>query len=321
MRPGDAFFLGSVSKTYTAAVVIRLAEQGLISLDDPLSTYLAEFPGADEVSLRQLLDHTSGLRDFYLYLYLRPEREEMIALVTRRWTEPELLELAGRFGSSFEPGTDWAYSNTNYYLLGVVIERVTGLTLAEAYRSFIYEPLGLESTWLSEHEVAPLPRETTGYMGPVEAWEHSSMFGELGPTTVLDRSPVEWGAGGLAAPAEDVVEFLHGLMNGGLLEPGSLAEMQEFHDTPRQGFGGSPGVESPDGYGLGLVRMELPGATLVGHGGLFTGHTSGAWHLPACGATVALYMNQGFVGQRQALELILAEIHTLDEELATCRAS
>lgn len=317
----DAFRLGSVSKMYTSTVVLRLVEDGLLSLDDRLSHFLPGFPRGEEVSIRDLLAHTSGLRDFYLYLYLRPDRAEMIELVTRRWSAEELLDLSARFGFSFDPGSEWAYSNTNYYLLGVVIERVTGRPLAQAYRSYIYEPLGIEDTWLSEHEPPRVPLRTTGYMGHVDAWKHSEMFGELGPTTVLDRSPVEWGAGGLASTATGAIGFLRGIMHGMLLGAEQLAAMQSFRDTPRQGIGRASGVTKPDGYGLGLVRLELPGATLVGHGGLFTGHTAGVWYLPSCGVTIALYMNRGFVGQRDALELIVSSLARLDSGLASCWAS
>jgi D-alanyl-D-alanine carboxypeptidase len=321
IRADDAFRLGSVSKTYTSTVVLRLVEDGLLSLDDRLSQYLPGFPRGEEVSVRHLLDHTSGLRDFYLYLYLRPDRAEMIELVTRRWSEEALLELSARFGFSFDPGADWAYSNTNYFLLGVIIERVTGRPLGDAYQTYIYEPLGIRDTWLSEHEPARLPLLTTGYMGHVDAWKHSEMFGELGPTTVLDRSPVEWGAGGLVSTAAGAISFLSGLMNGALLGAEQLAAMQSFRDTPRQGIGRASGVTKPDGYGLGLVRLELPGSTLVGHGGLFTGHTAGVWYLPACDVTIALYMNRGFVGQRDALDVIVGSLAKLDSGLASCRAS
>ena len=321
IRADDAFRLGSVSKTYTSTVVLRLVEDGLLSLDDRLSQYLPGFPRGEEVSVRHLLDHTSGLRDFYLYLYFRPDRAEMIELVTRRWSEEELLELSARFGFSFDPGADWAYSNTNYFLLGVIIERVTGRPLGHAYQTYIYEPLGIRDTWLSEHEPARLPLLTTGYMGHVDDWKHSEMFGELGPTTVLDRSPVEWGAGGLVSTAAEAISFLSGLMNGALLGAEQLAAMQSFRDTPRQGIGRASGVTKPDGYGLGLVRLELPGSTLVGHGGLFTGHTAGVWHLPACDVTIALYMNRGFVGQRDAIEVIVGSLAKLDSGLASCRVS
>ncbi len=172
------FFLGSVSKIYTAVVLMRLAEQGLLSLDDSLERWLPDFPRAQEISLRQLLGHTSGLKDFYSYIYYRPDREEMVELVRKSWSEAELLELAGRFGHWFDPGTDWSYSSTNYYLLGVVIERASGLTLAEAYRLYVYAPLGINRTWLAWHEDGA-SELTPGFMGPVEGWAHSEMFGSL----------------------------------------------------------------------------------------------------------------------------------------------
>lgn len=305
MGSGAPFFLGSISKTYTAVTALRLAEEGRLSLDDKIERFLPSFPRGSEITIRQLLDHTSGLKDFYMYLYYRPNREEMIRLVTKEWSQEELLELAGRFGHWFDPGTDWEYSNVNYFLLGVIIERAGGVPLPEAYRRSIYTPLGLHRTWLTWHEEArgPLP---TGYLGPVKSWKHSEMFGELGATTVLDKSPVEWGAGGVAAPAEEAIRFLRGLFEGTLLAPASLDAMTRFRSTPPLGAeaaNAAPGAT--DGYGLGLVRMERAGLTLLGHGGLFTGHTAGLWHIPDCGVTIALYFNRGFVDQRAVLDQVV----------------
>lgn len=318
MAPDAPYFLGSISKTYTAVTVLRLAEEGRLSLDDTVARFLPSFPRGGEITVRHLLEHTSGLKDFYMYLYYRPDRDEMIELVTKRWTQEELLELAGRFGHWFDPGTDWSYSNVNYFLLGVIVERAGGSTLPEAYRRFLYEPLGIGRTWLAWHEDAKgsLP---TGYMGPVEGWKHSEMFGELGATTVLDRSPVEWGAGGVAAPADEAIRFLRGLFAGELLTPASLEAMTRFRDTPPLGVADAdakPGGPS-EGYGLGLVRMERAGFTLVGHGGLFTGHTAGLWHLPDRGVTIALYFSRGFVEQRAVLEQVVPVVTRNPREMLT----
>ncbi len=321
MASDAPFFLGSISKTYTAVAVLRLAEQGRLSLGDTLERFLPSFPRGSEITIRHLLEQTSGLKDFYAYLYYRPDREEMIELVTKSWSQEELLELAGRFGHWFDPGTDWAYSNVNYYLLGVIVERAGGLPLPEAYRRSIYEPLGLRRTWLAWHEEArgPLP---TGYMEPVKEWKHSEMFGELGATTVLDRSPVEWGAGGVAAPAEESIRFLRGLFAGELLAPASLEAMTHFRPIPPLGVvdeNTEPG-DASDGYGLGLIKMERAGETLLGHGGLFTGHTAGLWHIPDCGVTIALYFNRGFVNQRAALDQIVPVVTRNPDGSTRCRA-
>jgi D-alanyl-D-alanine carboxypeptidase len=308
IEPNQPFFLGSVSKTYTAAVILRLAELGRLSLDDRITRFLPGFPRGTEITVRHLLGHTSGLKDFYSYLYYRPDRHEMIDFVTRSWTQPELLELAGRFGHWFAPGADWSYSNTGYYLLGVIAERASGLSLPEAYRRYLYQPLALEYTWLAFHE-PDKGALGVGHLGPVEGWKHSEMFGALGPTTVLDRSPVEWGAGGVAASATDGLSFLHGLMTGRLLADSTLAAMTTFRPTPPLGVQARSDSAAPvDGYGLGLVRMSRAGFTLVGHGGLFTGHTAGLWHVPECGFSVALYFNRGFVGQREVLDRLMTAV-------------
>ncbi|MGE0554889.1 MAG: serine hydrolase domain-containing protein, partial [Gemmatimonadales bacterium] len=253
MLPDQAYFLGSISKVYTAAAVLRLVENGVLALDDSLARFLPSFPDANRITIRMLLQHTSGLKDFYAYLYYRPDRAEMIRLVTKRWTEDELLGLAARFGRWFEPGTDWSYSSTNYYLLGVIVERLTGSSLAEAYRRLLFEPLEIRHTWLTLHEE---PRGTlpTGYLGPVESWSHSAMFGELGPTSVLDTSSVEWGAGGLATPAVDALRFLSGLFRDRIVSSAILEVMTDFRETPSLGVTDSASTEESDGYGLGVVR-------------------------------------------------------------------
>lgn len=112
------------------------------------------------------------------------------------------------------------------------------------------------------------------------------MFGDLGPTGVLDRSPIEWGAGGLARTARDGLRFLLALFDGKLLPSASIEAMTDFRDTPNLGGpvadGGAPA--EGDEYGLGLVRLTR-GHTLLGHGVLFTGHTAGMWYWPDCGMT------------------------------------
>lgn len=255
MAPDDPYFIGSITKTYTAVTILRLAEERRLSLDDTIDRFLPSFPEGSKITVRHLLSHTSGLKDFYAYFYFRPKREEMIELVTKRWSQDELIKLSSRFGRWFEPGTDWDYSSTNYFLLGVIIERAGGVSLPEAYRRYIYEPLGIHRTWLSRHEEArgSVP---TGYMGPVEGWKHSEMFGELGATTVLDQSSAEWSAGGIVATAEENIRFLRGLFAGELLAPASLKAMTTFRSTPQLGVSdpNATAKHKSDGYGLGICK-------------------------------------------------------------------
>jgi len=304
----DAYHLGSIAKTLTAAVVFRLVEEGRLRLDDSLSRFLPDFPRGDEIELHNLLQQTSGLKDFYLYLYLRPDREEMIAAVTREWTQPELIELAGRFGHHFDPGDDWDYSNTNYFLLGVVVERASGMTLAEAYRHYVFDPLGMDRSWLVLYEPDRAELPLTGYLGPVAGWAHSDMFGELGPSTVLENSNAEWGAGGVVSTGDDALLFLRGLLNGGLLSSASLERMLESVPAVSLGAGGAEfGVpkDISSAYGHGIMRTRRPTYDLLGHGGIFAGHTAGLWHVPDSGLDVAVYFNRGFVPQRLLLDKLV----------------
>ena len=309
MTPDMTYYQGSITKTYTAVTVLRLVQEGRLSLEDTVEKFIPAFPDGNKITVRQLLQHTTGLKDFYSYLYYRPDRNEMIKLVTKRWSQPELIELSSRFGRWFDPGTDWAYSSTNYFLLGVIIEHASGLQLPEAYRHYIYDPLKITQTWLPHHEEdrGILP---TGYMGKVKEWKHSEMFGELGATTVLDQSTVELSAGGLAAPADDALKFLNGVFKGKLLSPSSLEMMKQFRSIPQLGITDSDqsSQKNSDGYGLGLIRMELKGYTLLGHGGLYNGHTAGLWYIPDRDITLALYFNRGFIDQRAILQQLLTVI-------------
>ncbi len=300
--------LGSISKTYTAALILRLAEEGRLALDDQLARFLPDFPRAKEITLRQLLAHRSGLKDFYMYLYYQPDRDEMIRLVTKDWNEEELLELAGRFGHWSEPDAEHSYSNVNYYLLAIVAERATGKKLPELYRQYIYKPLGLENTWLVWHEKAKgqLP---TGYMGPVKEWKHSEMFGELGSTAILDHSPVEYGPGGLVAPAQESLAFLQALFGKKLLSEKSLEAMMPYQPMEPLGVHKEgQQTEEKDRYGLGLIERKRGKYTYLGHGGLFTGHTAGLWQVPECNLTIAIYFNRGFVDQGEVLDELLAKL-------------
>jgi len=305
---GDAYHLGSVSKTLTAAVVFRLAEEGHLDLEDPLSRFLPEFPRSEEITLRHLLQQTSGLKDFYLYLYFRPDRAEMIEAVTRNWTKDQLIGLAARFGHHFDPGQDWDYSSTNYFLLGVVIERATEMTLAAAYSHYIFDPLGMTSTWLVLHEPPRADMPFTGYLGEVKGWPHSEMFGELGASTVLEHSSVEWGAGGVVSTAADSLRFLDGLFGGELLKASSFERMLETVPAKALGAGGAEyGIprDVASAYAHGLMRTQRPAYEMLGHGGIFAGHTAGLWYLPASGIQLAVYFNRGFVPQRLLIDRVV----------------
>ena len=290
----EHFFLGSVTKIFTATLVLDLAAEGTLELDDRLSEYVPVFPGADDISLRQLLNHTSGLADFEKHIYLEFPEEDCLEALSRDWTKEQMLELAGQLEPLSQPGESWEYSNTNYFLLALVVERATGQDFTEVLRSRILDPLGLDDTWLAYWEPARGEVKSTGYLSAMESWPLSKMFGELGPTTSFDGSNLGFGHSGLVSTLEDGLMFLSSLMKGEIIDDNMMEKMQSFvalSDAPAEGN------KPVSGYGLGLFHIVRPGYEMLGHGGMFNGHTAGLWYFPACDTTIALYVNRGFIDE------------------------
>jgi D-alanyl-D-alanine carboxypeptidase len=187
--------IGSVTKTFTASLILQLAEEGLVSLDAPVSDYLPGEPRLAGITVRELLAHTSGLPDFYF-----PLAESLLKQPNRVWTPHEVL---GRIGSAwFRPGTNWAYSNTNYVVLGLVAEAVTGESAADLLAERFSGPLGLEHTHLVTTDAGTL-------LGA--SWATSF-----------------WTAGAVSSTASDLVRWGDALYGGSVLRPASLQQMLAF---------------------------------------------------------------------------------------------
>ncbi|MFL5843219.1 MAG: serine hydrolase domain-containing protein [Solirubrobacteraceae bacterium] len=266
-RPGDVYSLASLTKTYIAALAVERAEAGALSLDAPISTWLAGLiPAATgEVTMRELLDHTSGVPD-----YLDdPDVVDGLQDSHHRWTETELLRAVraptGR-------GT-FSYSNTNYILAGAILRRVEGRGLAAPLAQRILAPVGATSTSLARS--ARLGRRVAGH--------HRLANDVWGPL---------WTDGGLVASAADVGRFLSGLVvRGKLLAPHGLGEM----------------LGDGTGYGLGIYPVTLHGATYWGHDGSYAGWQSYALSSPSTGLTfVALARGGRISGPARAIEALSA---------------
>jgi len=260
MPPEGAFRIGSITKMLTATVILQLAEDGALTLDDPLAQWLPEVadqvPYGDRITLRHLLAHTSGLFNvveheaYYPDLFAAIVVDEATGIPTLACAQRDPNDTLARYvygkDAYFEPGTNWRYSNTNYTLLGMVIEAATGMPLAEAYRASIYEPLGMASTFLDCYE-DPVIDVVHGYTGSGDA---------MADLTELHES-VGWSAGGLVSTASDLVAFGSGLFGGALFDdPETLVEMT------------TPAPNSTHGLGVFLQ----PGS--MGHAGGIAGFRS-----------------------------------------------
>lgn len=303
VREDDCFYIGSLTKTYVATVVLQLVDEGRLLLDATLSDYLPEIPRAERITIRQLLNHTAGMEGAYLHLYYLP-LDEMLAAFSRPWTKAELLDLGTGLPPRFEPGSDYYYSGTHYDVLATVVERVTGSTLEGELQHRIFDPLDLERTWMGLGR-APPECLVTGHLAPTDFWEHSkTLYPELTPSTNIDEPMKAWAAGGLGSTAAEMLRFGQALFEGELLPDHLLAEMSTFLD-PRDVSNTS---RDPRGFGYGLGLIHVPRETYrrIGHGGMYSGYTVGLWKVPEADAIVALLLNRGlFFGERKLLDELI----------------
>ena len=288
----------SNTKPFVSTVVLQLVAAGKVKLDAPIETYL---PGlvrgrgidARKITVRNLLQHTSGLPNYTQYM-------DQNAFNTRDiYKEPrELLDSAFQHPADFRPGTKWAYSNTNYILAGLLVQRITGRPIGEEITKRIIGPLGLRDTYwpqVGERDIrGPHPK---GYDAPKPG----------APLADLTRQDPSWGwaAGQLVTTPRDLNRFFGGLLGGKLLPPAQLREMTKT-------------VPSPDGmpnssYGLGLFKMKLScGGVLWGHGGDINGYeTRGGVTADGRTATVAVTALPGAIATTEK-DVLRVHQHVLD---------
>ncbi|MFP4437821.1 MAG: serine hydrolase [Chloroflexaceae bacterium] len=278
ITPDTRMRIASISKVFTAVVVMQLVEEGRLNLDDPLSVWLPNLvPNANSITVRTLLQQTTGLYDYLEdssyanQAYLQPDRI---------FTPEELVQYAAQFPLAFPPGSagNWDYSSTNYVILGMVVEAVTGNSLAAEMRQRIFEPLGLESTFFVPDEAIEGPF-ATGYIQSTSQRDVAMSFA--------------FGTANLVSTVDDIQTFARALFAGDLVSDESRAQMLTF-------VSGHGQYSMPDlAYGLGVMRNMLPVArapersTVYGHIGGFGGFRSAVWYAPESGITLALGVNQG----------------------------
>ena len=279
--PDVAWGVGSVTKTFVAVVVLQLAQEGRIDLDAGIQQYLPTLPGADRITPRQLLQHTSGLAEY-------DDKPAVLNDAQRPWTPEELIAVAEAAGRLGEPGAAFHYANTNYIVLGEIIQQVTGHPWTDEVRTRIVEPLGLTSTRMMSADAAP------GFVVDGGSF--------VDATTIWDAS-IGGSAGALQSTGRDLLTFGTALADGTLLSPESQAAMRAF--IPGEDYSQFGIVHR---YGLGLEEYSNGAITVVGHMG--TGADAAAFlgYDPADGTTVAVMMNTANPGPQafMALEALTA---------------
>jgi D-alanyl-D-alanine carboxypeptidase len=282
MQTDDRMLQGSVGKTYYAAVAMQLVAEGRLDLDAAVSDYLGDrpwfgrVPNAQNITVRNLMNHTSGVMRYEF------KQEFLVDLKSdpnRHWEPEELVAYILDEQPQFAAGQGWEYSDTNYILLGLIIESITGRRLYEEVERRLLEPLGLHNTVPSDGRV--IAGLVQGYAGAGNPF--------LGRDEVLlpdgrfvINPQFEWAGGGYASTTEDLARWARAIYEGRAFEPELLGEVLDGVPA-RLGPGSS--------YGLGVIVQETPLGTTYGHSGFFPGYLTEMTYYPEEKIAVAVQVN------------------------------
>jgi D-alanyl-D-alanine carboxypeptidase len=281
MRPTDRMLQGSVGKTYVAAVAMQLVSEGKLDLDAKISRYLGtepwfnRLPNAQDITVRELMRHTSGL---VRYEFQPAATAALRANPFKEWTPVERLSYIFDSKPPFAAGQGWEYSDTNYIVLGMIIERLLGDSYYSAANKRLLRPLGLSNTLPSDRR--ELPGVVVGYAGK------SNDLGGYDASIVDGRMAVnpqfEWTGGGMASSADDLARWAKLMYEGKAFSPALLPTMLDA----------VPAKLGPNtSYGLGVIVRQTATGPVWGHSGFFPGYATEMLYDPATKVAVAIQVN------------------------------
>ncbi len=241
-QPNVIFEIGSITKQFTAALIMKLQEQGQLHVDDSITMYLPEYNFPAAITIRMMLTHTSGLADFTNF----PQLGDW---VRNGVSEATVLTAVSQAPLQFQPGSQYSYSSSNFFALGTIIEKLTGQSYADNLNQSIFQPLGLMNTY---YPLPPAGQSATGY---------TNNGSGLGPAILWDRSAA-FAAGALSSNVYDLVTWDNALMNGRVVSPASFKAM-----TTSNGFVDSGG----NSYGFGLALSKFNNRPVMWHSGQIGG--------------------------------------------------
>ncbi|MDF4004453.1 serine hydrolase [Luteibacter sp. PPL552] len=276
LSEASTFHIGSLTKTVTAAAIMKLQTEGRLGLDDPIARWLPTFPGAGGITVRELLNHTSGVSDGWEVPLAQPlDTDQRLALI-------------GKAGSDFPPGTDWRYSNSGYMVLGAILEKITGLAWSDAERALVLDPLGIAS--LGYHDDAAIVK------GMASGYSAARDGKVIKPVLYSIAGP--GAAGALDGDARGVATLLHRLATGPAPWPAIFKTMT----TPAS----VAGHALP--YGLGTAPGNVRGVAVLEHAGGIEGYSAYYVYAPGQDIAVAVLENSDapHVGARSLARRIAA---------------
>ena len=278
--PEMRYSIGSISKQFTAAAILLLQEEGKLSLDDAVGKYVPGLTRGDEVTIRQILSHTSGYQDYW------PEDYVMTPMLKAESAQ-QILDTWAKKPLDFEPGTQWQYSNTNYVIAGRIVEAVTGSSLMDFLTKRVFRPLGMKSVWNSD-EARLTQADATAY------YRHA-----LGPLRAAPKEGRGWmfAAGELAMTAHDLALWDESLIAQTVLKPESYKQM--FTEVKLKDGKGTH-------YGLGVDVRDRNGHRSIEHSGEVSGFVADNEVLVDDGVAVAVLTNQDAVGAASTIARLAA---------------
>ena len=264
VTPDTLFITASTAKTVTAAMALRLVQQGKLGLDQKAGRYLPELRDGNRITVRELLQHTSGLPNYLD----SPRIQRLLSSDPQHaWTRAEVLRAVGH--PSYRPGTRTSYSDSNYIALGGIVEAIEGQPFEDDFERLVAGPLGLsKSSWRYDDSqigrfAHPTVQRSDGSL--YDPWQsgriNTGHWGEV------------WTDGGLATTAGELAEIAHATVMGPLLKPATRRQMTDFNS---------------DGVGLGVFDKHFLGRAWIGHAGLWAGFTSEHWTYKRRGLTIAV---------------------------------
>jgi D-alanyl-D-alanine carboxypeptidase len=257
LRNTDQARVGSITKTAIAVIALQLVREGRLALADTIESWLpGTVPGGSSITIRMLLNHTSGIfnytddADFFARVLAEPYRH---------WSPRELIDVATSHPAVFPPGTGWSYSNTGYVLVGLVLQKATGESIGDLVQRRVIRPLDLDNTYFA-NSARFRGRFAHGYAPPSFTGDGYLDLSRWSPSWA-------WAAGALVSNPPDLARFYQRLLSGRLLPPALLREMTTTV-SPGPGFG----------YGLGIFTVDTPCGTVWGHDGGIPGYVSIAYN-------------------------------------------
>lgn len=280
INENSTFSIGSVSKTFTASLILKAVEQNKIKLDQKLVDFYPEITNSEKINIEQMLRHQSGIHnitdDSVYGLYF-----------TQATSQSEMLKVIKTAGSDFEPGSKSAYSNSNYILLSFILEKIYKKEFAEILKEQITEPLKLSNTYFSINSIEN-SNQVNSYIKTAK-WQ---ILPKTSPSVSL-------GAGGIVSTPKDLIKFAHALFNGKVLQPISLNLMREIKD----------------GYGLGLFPVPFYDKVGYGHTGGIDGFRSMLFHFEDGNYTYALTSNGSDFDINEINIAVLSAVYNKEFEL------